>query len=155
MAGGTPERAALAADVVGLLFGQLRRGRCRAYDADLRVRVLATGLATYPDVTIVCGAREHDPEDENSVTNPTLLVEVSSPSTEVYDRGEKFVHYRRIPSLLQYVIISHREREITVWSRDANGSWSSQWRLCRARKHRRTARGGRVVRRGTAAVRVS
>lgn len=60
MAGGTPEHAALAAAVVGLLFGPLRGGRYRIYDADLRVRVLATGLATYPDVTIVCGPREHD-----------------------------------------------------------------------------------------------
>src|SRR5882724_4370998 len=68
MAGGTPEHAALAAAVIGLLFPQLRAGRCRAHDADLRVRVAATGLSTYPDVTVVCGPRERDPKDELAVT---------------------------------------------------------------------------------------
>jgi len=126
MAGGTPEHAALAAAVIGLLFNQLRGGRCRAYDADLRVRVLATGLATYPDVTIVCGPREHDLEDENSVTNPTLLVEVTSPSTEQYDRGEKFTHYQRIESLKQYVVVSHREHSIDVWTRASSGRWTQR-----------------------------
>lgn len=129
MAGGTPEHAALAAAVVGLLFGQLRGGRSRVYDAALRVRVLATGLATYPDVTIVCGPREHDPDDANSVTNPTLIVEVSSPSTEQYDRGEKFNHYSQIPSLSQYVLVSHAERKIEVWTRDGTSGWAR--RLCR------------------------
>ena len=76
MAGGTPEHAALAAAVIGLLFPELRRGRCRAYDADLRVRVPSTGLATYPDVTVVCGPLERDAEDGQAVTNPTLIVEV-------------------------------------------------------------------------------
>jgi hypothetical protein len=73
MAGGTPEHAALAATVIGLLFPQLRDGRCRAHDADLRVRVRETGLATYPDVTVVCGKRERDPDDAQAVTNPTLV----------------------------------------------------------------------------------
>src|SRR3954471_18291200 len=63
MAGGTPEHAALAAAGIGLLFPQLRKGRCRAHDADLRVRVPATGLTTYPDVTVVCGPRERDAKD--------------------------------------------------------------------------------------------
>jgi Uma2 family endonuclease len=121
IAGGTPEHAALTAAVSGLLFAQLRGGRCRAHNADLRVRVLETGLATYPDVTIVCGPRTLDPEDPNAVTNPTLIVEVPSRSTEEYDRGDKFEHYKRIASLQQYVLVAFREREIEVWSRDASG----------------------------------
>lgn len=125
MAGGTPEHAALAAAMIGLLFGQLRRGRCRVHDSDLRIRVLQTGLATYPDATVVCGPRERDPADENAVTNPTLVVEVLSRSTEEYDRGDKFEHYKRIPSLRQYVLVSHREREIEVWTRGATGEWNS------------------------------
>ena len=108
-----------------MLFAQLREGRCRAYGSDLRVRVSATGLATYPDVTVVCGPREVDPEDPNSVINPTLLVEVLSPSTEAYDRDEKFAHYKRIPSLRQYVLVSHDERRVEVWTRDAAGAWGS------------------------------
>lgn len=125
MAGGTPVHAALQVAVPNLLFPQLRAGRCRALGSDLRVRVLATGLATYPDLTIVCGPRESDPEDENSVTNPTLLVEVLSPSTENYDRGEKFAHYKRIPSLRQYVLISPDEHRVEVWSRAGDDVWTS------------------------------
>lgn len=123
MAGGTPEHAALAASAVGLLFAQLRQGRCRIYDADLRVRVLETGLTTYPDATVVCGPRERDPEDENAITNPTVIIEVLSRSTEDYDRGDKFDHYKRISSLRQYVLISHRSREVEVWTRDDAGAW--------------------------------
>jgi Uma2 family endonuclease len=125
MAGGTPEHAALAAAAIGLLFPQLRAGRRRVHDADLRVRVRATGLATYPDVTIVCGPRERDPDDEQAVTNPTVIVEVLSRSTEEYDRGDKFEHYKRLLSLREYVLISHRERCIEVWTRGTGESWTS------------------------------
>lgn len=124
MAGGTPAHAALQVAVPNLLFPQLRAGRCRALGSDLRIRVLATGLATYPDVTIVCGPREVDPDDKNSVTNPTLLVEVLSPSTEEYDRGEKFAHYKRIPTLRQYVLVSQGEPRVEVWTCDADGTWT-------------------------------
>lgn len=123
MAGGTPEHAALAAAITGLLFAQLRRGRCRAHDSDLRVR-MPSGLATYPDVTVVCGPRDRHPEDAQAVTNPTLIVEVSSPSTEDYDRGDKFEHYKTLASLEQYVLVSHRDRIVETWTREPNG-WSS------------------------------
>jgi Uma2 family endonuclease len=124
MAGGSPEHAALAAAVIGLLFPQLRSGRCRALDADLRVRVPATGLLTYPDVTVVCGPREVDAKDPLAVNNPTLIVEVLSPSTEEYDRGEKFKHYEQLPSLRQYVLVSTaNERGVEVRTRTERG-WS-------------------------------
>lgn len=126
MAGGTPEHAALAAAVIGLLFGALRGGSCRAHDSDLRVRVRATGLTTYPDVTVVCGRRELSPEDPHAVTNPTLIVEVLSKSTEDYDRGDKFEHYQRLESLRQYVLVSHRERAVEVFTRGADGAWSAR-----------------------------
>jgi Uma2 family endonuclease len=126
MAGGSPDHVALGAAVIGLLFSQLLGSRCRAHDSDLRVRVLATGLATYPDLSVICGRREHDPEDRNAIKNPTLLVEVTSPSTEEYDRGDKFEHYKRIASLEQYVIVSHGERRIEVWCREGDGRWTSR-----------------------------
>ena len=124
MAGGTPEHAALAAAMVGILFAQLRAGRCRVHDSDLRVRGLETGLATYPDATVVCGPLERDPEDQNAVTNPTLIVEVLSRGTEEYDRGDKFEHYKRMPSLRQYVLVSYREHAIEVWTRDQADAWT-------------------------------
>lgn len=125
MAGGTPEHAALAAAMIGVLFGQLRNGRLRVHDSHLRIRVRETGLATYPDATVVFGPLERDPAHENAVTNPTLVVEVLSRSTEEYDRGDKFEHYKRIPSLRQYVLVSHREREIEVWTQDETGDRNS------------------------------
>lgn len=124
MAGGTPEHAALAAALIGLLFAALRGGPCRAHASDLRVRVRQTGLSTYPDVTIVCGARQLDDVDRDAVTNPALLVEVLSRSTEPYDRGDKFEHYKRLPSLRQYVLVSQAERRVEVWTRLPDGAWS-------------------------------
>lgn len=124
MAGGTPEHAALQVAVPNLLFPQIRGGARRAHGADLRVRVLATGLATYPDVTIVCGPRELDPEDSNTVVNPTVLVEVLSPSTAVYDRGGKFENYKLIPSLRHYVLVSSDERKVEVWTREGSDEWT-------------------------------
>ena len=120
MAGGTPEHAALAAAVTGLLFGQFRGGECRAYDSDLRVRT-PSGLATYPDVTVICGPSHRDAIDPQAVTNPTLIVEVLSRSTEEYDAGDKFEHYKTLQSLRQYVLVSHRERSVEVWTRDDAG----------------------------------
>ena len=126
MAGGSPEHAALAAAVVGLLFPQLSGTGCRLHSADLRVRVRSTGPATYPDVTIVCGASERDPADPDAVVNPTLLVEVLSPSTEDYGRGDKFAHYKAIPTLRQYVLVCPRERTVEVWSAAPDGDWTVQ-----------------------------
>jgi Uma2 family endonuclease len=124
MAGGTPEHSALKVAVILSLGRAVEGGRCRVYDSDLRIRVRKTGLCTYPDASVVCGPREVDPEDKNTVTNPTLLVEVTSDSTEEYDRGEKFEHCRDIASLGEYVLVSHRERAIEVHRREAGGVWT-------------------------------
>jgi Uma2 family endonuclease len=125
MAGGTPEHAALAAAVIGLLFAQLRGGECRAYDADLRVRTLS-GLATYSDVTVICGPSHRDEADPQAVTNPTLIIEVLSRSTEEYDGGDKFEHCKTLPSLRQYVLVSHRERSLDVWTHGENAAWQRE-----------------------------
>ena len=120
MAGGTPEHAALAAAAITLLGPQLRGSECRPYNSDLRVRT-PTGLTTYPDVTVICGPREIDALDPLAITNPALIVEVLSRSTEEYDLGEKFEHYKTFPSLREYVLVSHSERFVEVRSRGGNG----------------------------------
>jgi len=122
-AGGTPDHAALMAAVTVALGTQLRGKRCRVFSADLKVRVRATGLATYPDISVVCGTLEVDPDDKNAAVNPVLLVEVLSDSSEAYDRGEKFAHYRRIPSLREYVLVSQRSPSIEVFRKNDAGKW--------------------------------
>ena len=122
MAGATPEHAALAAAIIGLLFPHLRGTGCRLYDADLRVRT-PSGLATYPDISVVCGPTERDGEDQNAVANPTVVIEVLSRSTEEYDRGDKLEHYKSVPSLRQVLLVSHQDRAIEVWTRGGDG-WS-------------------------------
>jgi Uma2 family endonuclease len=117
MAGGTPLHAALQAAVTAALANQLAGKECRVYGSDLRVRVLATGLATYPDVTVVCGPVETDPEDRNAAVNPKVVVEVLSDGTEQYDRGEKLAHYQKLATLEAVVLVAQRERRIELWQR--------------------------------------
>jgi Uma2 family endonuclease len=103
---------------------QLIRGACQSFSSDLRVQVERTGLYTYPDLVIVCGEIETAEEDENTVTNPRVLFEVLSPSTELYDRTTKFRHYQQIPSLREYVVVSQSEPLCERFSRQENGEWS-------------------------------
>lgn len=124
MAGGTPDHAALAMSFGAALLQHLSGRPCRVFSSDLRIRVLATGLATYSDVTVVCGPLQRDPESRTTVVNPVLVAEVLSDATEDYDRGEKLEHYKRIPSLKECVLISHREPRGEVWRRGASDVWA-------------------------------
>jgi Uma2 family endonuclease len=126
MAGGAPEHAATAGNVVTLLNVQLVGQKCRVFTSDLRIRVVATGLGTYPDVSVVCGRLELDPQDPNrqTVVNPRVLVEVLSPSTEQYDRGDKLHHYQQIRSLEEVVLVAHDRREIEILRKESDGTWS-------------------------------
>lgn len=121
MAGGSPDHAALAAAVIGAVSAQLPPAG-RAFTSDLRVRVPGTGLSTYPDAAVVCGRTQRATDDSLAVTNPVLLVEVTSPSTEDYDRGEKLRHYKQLPSVREVLVVSHREPRLTVHRRD-DGPW--------------------------------
>lgn len=138
MAGGTLEHGGLATAFSGQLYQQLRGGPCAAYPSDVRVRVLATGLITYPDLSVICGPASMDAEDALAHTNPTLLVEVTSRSSERYDHGAKWQHYQQIESLREYVIVSHRVRALHVFTRGSDGAWQSPVRYLageRARLH--------------------
>jgi Uma2 family endonuclease len=124
MAGGTIQHAALAAAVMGTLVAELRGKPCRAYSSDLRIRIVLGNVSTYPDISVVCGDVVPDSQDPHSATNPKLLVEVLSDSTEGYDRGAKFATYRRISSLEEYVMVSQHEPLIERYSRNTDGSWT-------------------------------
>lgn len=122
MAGGSPDHAALAAAVIGALRGQLPPG-CRTFTSDLRVRIPATGLSTYPDAAVVCGRTERAADDALAVVNPVFLVEVTSTSTEEYDRGEKLRHYKQLASVREVLIVSHCEPRLTLHHRN-DGEWA-------------------------------
>lgn len=127
MAGGSEEHSALAAEVLGAFRDAARHGPCRVHTSDLRIYVESSGLATFPDAAVICGVLEqHGPSPKATALNATVLLEVTSDASEEYDTGEKLEHYRTIPSLLDYVVVSHRERRIAVHSRAANGEWSTR-----------------------------
>ncbi len=126
MAGGSREHALYAANVTASLAVLLRGKRCAVHSADLRICVKATGLLTYADATVICGSVEMDPNDpkKHTVLNPRVVVEVLSPSTEDYDRGEKPGSYKTIRSLQEVVLVAHDRREVEVVRRERDGSWS-------------------------------
>jgi Uma2 family endonuclease len=110
---------------VGSELRQCLRGRpCETYANDMRVRVKENGLYTYPDVTIVCDQPKFDDEEQDTLLNPTVIVEVLSPSTEAYDRGAKFALYRPIESLQEYILVSQDRRHIDQFVRQPNGTWA-------------------------------
>jgi Uma2 family endonuclease len=124
MAGGTPEHATLAARMIRLV-GTALLERCEVYASDLKIRVDATDLSTFPDATVLCGETRASPIDSNAVTNPTVIVEVTSASTEDYDRAEKLSHYKQIQSLHAALIVSHRRPQITVVER-TDSDWTQR-----------------------------
>jgi Uma2 family endonuclease len=123
MAGGSPEHTFLAMSLGIALGSRLRGHPCRPFGSDLRVRIPATGLATYPDMAVVCGPLQRDPEDADTVTNPTLVAEVLSESTERYDRGVKLRNYFMLASLQEYLLLSQGQSCIEQYSRNPEGSW--------------------------------
>ena len=123
MAGGSLTHSALASRISAALENGRPHG-CTAFQSDMRLRVLATGRAAYPDASMVCGPIELDPADPSgtTITNPTLLVEVLSPSTEEVDRADKWRDYQRIASLQEYVLVGQEPR-IEIYRRQSAGNW--------------------------------
>ena len=124
MAGGTAAHALIATNFTGVLRNALQGKPCAPYNSDLRIRISETDRTTYPDAVVVCGKREMAADDPNALTNPTVIVEVLSESTEASDRGEKFAHYRQLNSLKEYVLVSQHLRQVEVFRRGDNDGWS-------------------------------
>ncbi len=123
MAGGSPTHSRIKTNVLGELRNRLRGNPCAPYDSDLRIKC-PTGLYTYPDASVICSELEYDDEQKDTVLNPTLLIEVLSKSTEAYDRGKKFDHYRTILSLREYVLVSQEEPMIQQFLRNDDDTWT-------------------------------
>jgi Uma2 family endonuclease len=136
MAGGSEDHSALAAQVLRLLGNAIGDRPCRTHTSDLRLYVEAVGLATFPDGSVICGGlQQHEPSPKATALNPMVLLEVTSDSSEDYDTGAKLESYRTIPSLRDYIVVSHRERRIAVHSRRPDGAWTTRVAIS----------GGRVV----------
>jgi Uma2 family endonuclease len=121
MAGASEEHNLIVANVIRVLGTQLLNRPCRVYPSDMRVKVDATGLYAYPDVVVLCGERRYDDEHRDTLLNPTLICEVLSPSTEAYDRGDKFDQYRQFESLQEYVLIAQDRRRVERYVRRGEG----------------------------------
>jgi len=125
MAGSTTEHAAIATNLIVELGSRLKGKPCKPYGSDLRVRVDETGNYCYPDVTVICGPIEYARPDRRTViTNPQVVVEVASPSTEARDIGEKFDDYRQIPSLQEYFMVSQDRPRVQSFYRQSDGVWA-------------------------------
>ena len=102
---------------------QLRDRPCEVYQSDMRVKVSASGLYTYPDVVIVCDDPKFEDNHVDTLLNPTVVVEVLSESTEGYDRGKKFEHYRRVASIREYLLVAQDRFHVEVHRRQEDGHW--------------------------------
>jgi len=122
MARASPNHALLTARMCSLLDQKIPQG-CRVFSSDLRIKVAPTGLYTYPDCSVICGDLQTFSDQKDVVTNPLLIVEVLSPSTEAYDRGKKFESYRTIESFREYLLIHQDRRHVEHYSKQDDGSW--------------------------------
>lgn len=122
MAGAKPAHSLIAMNAGTSLNNQMGDRDCSVYGSDLRVSVAHAGLYAYPDLTIACGPPLYDERGE-TLLNPTLIVEVLSPTTEIYDRGEKFRRYQQLESLQEYVLIDQGRPVIEVFTRQPGGKW--------------------------------
>ena len=123
MTGASRKHNLVAGNIFGELRQQLKGRQCEAYVGDMRVKVTATGLYTYPDVVVVCGEPKFEDEYVDTLLNPTLLVEVLSQSTERYDRIAKSSYYRTLDSLAEHLLVAQDEVRLEQYVKQANGQW--------------------------------
>jgi Uma2 family endonuclease len=123
MSGATREHTQIAGNITTELNVQLMDRPCEVYPLDMRTKVAATGLYTYPDVAVVCGEPQFEDANMDTLVNPDLIIEVLSHSTESYDRGKKFAHYRNFDSLREYVLVSQTECRVERFCRQDDGNW--------------------------------
>ena len=123
MTGASESHNLVVINTIRELSTQLKKRPCKVYANDMRVKVDPTGLYTYPDVVVTCGKAQFDDTHLDTLLNPVLIVEVLSDSTEAYDRGRKFEHYRKLDSLVEYVLIAQNRPHIESYRRQADQQW--------------------------------
>ncbi|MEK6408854.1 MAG: Uma2 family endonuclease [Acidobacteriota bacterium] len=132
MAGESPEHGAICTNSGGQLYSQLRGGPCQVFSKDTKVcsgpipmsRYYTKGLYSFPDLVVVCGEPQFLDEHRDVLVNPRVIIEVLSPSTEAFDRGEKFLRYRtHLDSLTDYVVVAQNRPLVEHFARQPNGQW--------------------------------
>jgi Uma2 family endonuclease len=123
MSGASEQHNLIVTNLVGELRAQLKGRPCKTYPSDMRLKVALTGLYTYPDVMVVCGQTLFDDEQQDTLLNPSVIAEVLSKSTEGYDRGEKFAHYRKLESLTDYLLVSQTKHHVEHYVRQPDNQW--------------------------------
>lgn len=123
MAGATRAHILIVSNLARVLGNQLLDRPCEVYPVEMRVKVSATGLYTYPDLAVVCGEPRFDDDQRDTLLNPTVLIEILSDSTEAYDRGAKSSQYRQLPSLRELVLIAQDRPQVERYSRQPDGQW--------------------------------
>ncbi|QDU91581.1 hypothetical protein Pla175_50110 [Pirellulimonas nuda] len=123
MGGASRQHNRATVNLTGLIHAALRQSQCEVLGSDMRVKIDATGLYTYPDLTITCEKPEFEDQHLDTLLNPQVIFEVLSKSTEAYDRGKKFGHYRSLPSLKEYFLVSQDRPQIDRFSLGEGGVW--------------------------------
>jgi len=124
MAGGTSAHNKIATDLLRTIGNLLRGKRCQTLNSNMKVRIAASGLTTYPDVIVVCDEEKYADAKQTLLLNPTVLIEILSDSTERYDRTVKLKHYKLIPSLQEYVLVAQDEALVQRYRRMPDQIWS-------------------------------
>lgn len=123
MSGATRNHNLIGGNIFADLHGQLRNRKCEVYMNDMRVKVSPTGLYTYPDVVVVCDRPRFDDKQNDTLLNPDVIIEVLSESTEAYDRGAKFGHYRTLDSFSEYLLVHQDKCHIEHYVRQPGNTW--------------------------------
>jgi Uma2 family endonuclease len=123
MSGALREHNRVVVNIASELSNQFLDRPCEIYATDMRTKVSPTGLYTYPDIVVLCGEPEFEDEHLDTLINPQAIIEVLSESTESYDRGKKFAHYRTIDSLREYFLVTTTECRVERFSRQEDGNW--------------------------------
>lgn len=123
MAGASLAHNRIMGNTFAALHAQLRGSECSVFPSDMRIHIPATNLYTYPDISALCSEPQLEDDEQDILINPSVIIEVLSESTEAYDRGAKFDHYRSIESLQTYVLIAQDKPQVEVFQRQDTGEW--------------------------------
>jgi len=123
MSGGTRAHSLVSGNVLGEVRTALSERDCEVHGSDMRIKIPATGRYVYPDASVVCGDALFEDDEEDTLLNPSVIVEVLSKSTEPYDRGDKFESYQSVASLCEYVLVSQKKVRVEHYSLQPDGTW--------------------------------